>query len=1738
MRRVIGASGWRFMVTAGALAKGEFGCFSSFYSSTATSSFVMMQRAHRSQRRERPPLRHQKRPRQDESHQRRSHHEDGRKAAKPLGRQKGGLPGQQTADGGARGSDAGRRHNEAVTPETQLTEKVSATTAGRFSHRHGGFVQKVLERGAGRVVTGGARPRRKQEEVEPRVSLAAFERLLKVHVAMRNNYECLQRNHQVVKSFSMACAEALLHLGLARCRAGKNEGKREGTTSDIIVNICNESSAKGEEVSSAPPPLLLSADTPLYTTPISFPPPPVEALLHMTGSSKCRKDGDSGELLLAAMEVVDGTNVEGLVEDSETVTKGRAHDTDPTVSWGANPPGVESLLACLQGVPMTDIIKLMETVAYFKWIKDEEVLEWKKGSAVEQLRREISALYAATTKKKETTSTPDVSDEANEALCVVEHTSKTLLNRISRVDCVATAAASFATTDSYVHVIDLMLNVLMRVCLWKWPRMSCVDQMSVVLIATFPWFSRDLSVEAASWMTYYHLLAISDKDVNMNHYRLFLYMQRIRRLCWPSVQDLSSNIVRKLFFLRETSDSTGNAEKDSNNDTREMQHEEPEEAETDAKLIPSLKDVACILYGSQEKQRAAYECLLVWLKQSDQFDLRLASPNGRYVGAIGIAIVDIDRFAMERFGSEILKGEWVLLRVSGKNVPALKRVTQCTQTPYALTRLFFCGYHNPLSHIWHGIHAARRDLLWSAWLRSVARPMVEAILPGSASREDKGGEVCASQFIEPLLASLISDVVFQRLITQLVILSLNKMSAAVNMQPFDIMCVRLIETVYTGALVLYCVSLNKSAVDAPPEATPGATKNKSPVEGNAPEQQQTPASVAIRRAFREVISAMVRILSAEHVPLVHRLLDALFGVWINDTARETPLDGIRKEISTICDEKTYNMLNEWLNRRANLLLVKVALLEDPLLRSWQQAVQEVDAGLPTTLPTLMECFVGLLGLLEKRGHPILNTEQKKQQQSAVDEAMAVGNAAGSCATVFTLPELEVILTVFSRAILYRVSTLKTLGLTSISQEFAALMTSLNGDGGDNRDGGSSSNNNTNNNTNNNNNNMSSSSGSGNTNRNNMEGRNTATSASTAVTACTTTATPMLAADHVMLLEKILSAEVESKADGLTWGSLLEAILLHLAPYGILESSYNASSNSEAAGTSGNVAPVKKLEEDMQVCHHKRLVSSVVLFRCYVFATTHDGGWADATLLPQISEQETDVSHASDSGDVAVSHGQSAQLREITWLLLEVFVKNWARNSKNTNTKRKTAAGDAGTTEKAEGTMRQGQFEYILACHALVVYMRLAPLFSTRSLSLQEAYEQFLHSAEHTTTTFGGNQYNGCDLLFLWLAASANALGVHFSPAQNYNWSTVGGVTKLGSGSMKTTASLGEGTMRLIQILAPYVQSETLRMNPRVKFLVNIIVAIHTFGKLGIHMDTGGLNMDQLLLRTSSDRRLLHRHLNLFLVGCSALPSTRHALLNVASFLREARCLLSAAEIDRALVAVALSANAFAKNHEAQADLQQNGDLMDVTHSTAPTMRVPPTQLRHAWNALTRSVLERAEGMPTSVFVRGVQCAGAVACVDTILCQQLLSFLVEFRRDELSLLDWTAILHTARQSFESRRIFEEYLQEPLTLLLLSMSKENGRGNALESQHVISSGKRLVDDLSLFVEALPELFTGDAEFWGLVRTALKVQWIAQFNAASSSEQHQQQLTLCLQDLARSYEWAVRTAGHHELGAIPIV
>ncbi|EKF38437.1 hypothetical protein MOQ_001353 [Trypanosoma cruzi marinkellei] len=1553
---------------------------------------------------------------------------------------------------------------------------------------------------------------------------------------MRNNYECLQRNYQFVKSFSMACAEALLQLGLVRCRAGRNEGRREGNTSDIIVNICNEFSAKGDEVSSSPPPppppLFLSADTPLYTTPIRFPPPPVEALLHMTGSSKHRKDGDSGELLLATMEVVDGTNTEGLVAESETATKDCAHDTDPTFSWSAISPDVESLLACLQGVPMMDIIKLIETVTYFKWVKDEEVLEWKKGSAVEQLRREIFAFHAATMKKKEMASTLDASDEANEALCVVEHTSKTVLDRISCVDCVGTAAASSATTDSYVHVIDLMLNVLMRLCLWKWPRMSCMDQMSVVLIATFPWFSCDLSVEAASWMTYYHLLAISDKDVNMNHYRLFLYMQRIRRLCWPSVQDLSSNIVRKL-FLRETLDSTGNAEKDSNNDTREVQHEEPEVAETDAKLIPSLKDVACILYGSKEKQRVAYECLLVWLKQSDQFDLRLASPNGRHVSAIGIAIADIDRFATERFGNEILKGEWVLLRVSGKNAPALKRLTQCTEKPYALTRLFFCGYHNPLSHIWHGIHASRQDLLWSAWLRSVARPLVEAILPGSVNKEDKGGEESASQFIEPLLASVIPDVVFQRLITQLVILSLKKMSAAGNTHPSDIMCVRLIETVYTGALVLHCISLNKSAVDAPPEVTPGANTNKSPVEGNAAEKQQTPAAVAIRRAFREVISAMVRRLSAEHVPLVHRLLDALFGVWINDTARETPLDGIRREISTICDEESYKMLNGWLNRRATLLLVKVAPLEDPLLRSWQQAAQEADAGLPTTLPTLLECFGGLLGLLEKRGHPLLNTEQK--QQPTVDEAMAVGNAVGSCVTVLTLPELEVILTVFSRAIIYRVPTLKTLGLTSISQEFAALMTSLNGDGGESRDGGSSSNNNTNNNTNNMS--TSSSSSSGSNNRKNMEGQTTATTATTASTADTANTIPMITADRVMLLEKILLAEVESKADGLTWGSLLEAILLHLAPYSILESSYNASSNSEAAVSSGHAAPVKKLEEDMQVSRHKRFVSSAVLFRCYVFATAHDGGWTDATLMRQLSEQETDVSHASDSGDVAVSHGQNAQLREITWLLLEVFVKNWAGNLKNTDTKRKTAAGDAGATEKAEGVMRQEQFEYILACHALVVYMRLAPSFSTRSLSLQEAYEQFLRSAEHMTTTYGGNQYNGCDLLFLWLAASANALGVHFSPPQTYNWSTVGGVTKLESGSMTTSASLAEGTIRLIHILAPYVQSETLRMNPRAKFLVNIIVAIHTFGKLGIHMDTGGLNMDQLLLRTSSDRRLLHRHLNIFLVGCSALPSTRHALLNVASFLREVRCLLSAAEIDRALVAVALSANAFAKNHEAQADLQQNGGLLDVTHSTAPTMRVPPTQLRHAWSALTRCVLERAAEMPTTVFVRGVQCAGAVACVDTIVCQQLLSFLVEFRQDELSLLDWTAILHTARQSFESRRVFEEYLQEPLTMLLLSMSKESGGRNALESQHAIPSGKRLVDDLSLFVEALPELFTGDAEFWGLVRSALGVQWIAQFNAASSSEQ-QQQLTLCLKDLTRSYEWAVRTAGHHELSAIPIV
>ncbi|RNF10690.1 hypothetical protein TraAM80_01393 [Trypanosoma rangeli] len=1725
MRRVIGASRWRYMITVGVPTAGERGCSPSLSSSpTATTTVLVTQLAHRSQQQETPSPGQAKRERQEgrhQHHQRHDHHGEWRNAA-PLSRQYGRVQRPNIVDAVDGGSVAGRHRNEAVTPEVRLTENASTATAGRFSHRHSACTEKPSGRCTDNGIAGLAHSRGKQKDMDSHVSLAAFERLLKVHATMRSNYECLQQNQQVLKSFYVACAESLWQLGLPLCREGGIEEKMRRKGFDIIVGIGNASFANDGDVSS--PLFLLSADTPLYTTPISFPPPPVEALLRMTELCERNMDKDSGDLLLETMEVVDGTDAEGLAADSHGLMNSRIYDPDFTPSWKSLSPGLESLFAALQNVPIADIVQLMETVAHFKWVKDEEMLEWKDGFMVQQLRLEISALFTATMKKQGSASIPHVVADVHEVRQSVEHTSKALLNRIPRIDRVeARMVSSSEATERYVHVIDLMLNVLIRVCLWKWPRLSCGDQMSVVLYFTYPWFSRDLSVEAVSWMTYFNLRAVLAREVNMNHYQIYLYTQRIRRLCWPSVQDMGSSFVRRLFFCSETPDTTGDVNKGPGN-TRELQAEDAEVEEASVRKLPSLKEIACVLYGSKEKQRAAYECLLIWLQQSKSVNLQHTSPHGRYLSAIGIAIADVERFVTERCGSELAKGEWILLRVSETSVQALKRVTQGTQRPYALTRLFFCRYHGVVPQIWHAINEKRRELLWNAWLCGVARPLVDAVLQNSEKKEGTGEEG-ALYFMEPLIASLISDVVFHRFIARLVVLSLKELGAVGNTQSLEITCTRIIETVYTGAFILHCSRRNESDNGARIEAISCATTNTITVEEKTMAEQSPSMAAAIRCAFKEAISVIVQRMGAEHASLVHSLLEALFKFRPCNTVGEAFLFSLRKELHNILDDESHEMLNDWLNRRAALLLERQAPLDDRLLRGWQRAAQEADAGLSTTPPTLVECYQGLLRLVETRGHLLVNAEQQKHH-NLIGDTSDTGNAVNSsCKAVFTSPELEVILTVLARCILCRAPTLNTMGVKSLSSEFFALTTPLKGVEEDNKDSDG--------NNKGNNDGSSSSAVSGGGNRKDMEGGNTAAViASTNIITTTTT----LTADRVMLLEKILSAEVALNASSLPWSSLLEAILLQLAPYSMLENLCKACCNNQDADITRNGDLVQKLEDDIYACRHHRFVSALVLFRCYSFAVPHDGGWSDATLTRQPQVEGNDVNHTSLSGNVAVSHVQNGQLREITWLLLKIFVQTEARILKKKNQKQSVAENVA-VTEKMEGVMRREQLEYVLACHALVAYMHLAPSFSTRSLSQHEAYEQFLHCAELAAASFGGNHSTGCDMLFLWLAASANTLGVHLTPAQRHAWSAVGSVSLLESGDQASSASLGEGTMRLMRILAPYVQSELFRPTPRLKLLVNAIVAIQTFGRLGIQMETGDLNLDQLLQRASSDRRLMHRHLNLFLVGCSALPSTRPALLNVASFLREARNVLAPAEIDRALVAVTLSANSFAKNHEIQADLQQNGSLLDVTHSTAPTMRATPTQLRHAWSALARRVLERAEEMPTTVFVKSVQCAGAVACVDTLVCRQLLSFLVEFRREELSLLDWTVIFRTARQSFDNRGGVEEYLKEPVTAFLLYMSREDSGACAVEHQRIPSSGERLVEDFSLFVEALPELFTGDAVFWGLVRRALRVQWITHFNAASSSEQ-QQQSALWLQELTRSYEWAVRTAGYHELSTIPIL
>ncbi|KEG08589.1 hypothetical protein DQ04_06851000 [Trypanosoma grayi] len=1530
---------------------------------------------------------------------------------------------------------------------------------------------------------------------------------------MRNNYESLRQSQQVVSSFSMACAEALQQLGLPLRRERRLCG---GNEHDIVVGIRDGAAA----VEDAPPPplLFLDADSPLYGAPIAFPPAPVDALLLMTGAPKCSSRTEGGDLLLATME---SDSSGGSSTGAEKNAAASADDLEHIAVWGAITPGLEEVIASLQNVDVADIVRLMETVTYFKWVKDEEVLGWRNGSEAARLRMDVSALHAAVSgNSKATAATTQHPADVGELRLAVERAAETFIDRIPRIDRVgmATQAAAMDSAASslapHVHVIDLMLNVLIRVCLWQWPGVAFGDQTFVVLLCTFPWFVRDLSVEAASWMTYFHLRALMAGDMGMSHQQTFLYVQRLRRLCWPAAHDVDSALVRKLFLL-EKAPAEADGDDTGPNDVGEAQEQLKHQSKvqkTRADIVPSFRETVCILYGSFRKQRVAYELLLLWLKHAHPADLHRTSPHSHYISATGVTISDIDRFVTERLCAKQEERQWVLLRASVDNAAAaaaVEHLTQCCQTPYVLTRLFMCSYHNVLPHIWQSIGARRRNLLWAAWLRGVAKPLVNVVLMNPTAKE-KG----AWRFLEPLIVILTSDVIFLRLITRLVIVSLVELCSVGNSQPLEESCTRLIEVVYIGALVLHCSTDTASSGGDLAEAASAAAA--APVAAGVSTmdgRQQQPTIVAIRRPFKEAVSTLVRELGSEHVPMAQHLLEALFELESSNAVRTEVPQSIKWEVLQICDEESHNMVKEWLSRRASLAQEPDVPLEEPLLREWHQAVQGADAGLSVPLPDLLECCRRLLGLLKKRHGPLV-AEQHQQLASAAGDTKAT-------TAVFTAGELQVVLSVLSRAILSRIPSTRVLGVPSIAHEVASLTSSTNGDVWS---GGSSSSSSRNNSS------AATTSSSTSSTNSNSVGRKDQEAQTAVVVADAAT-------DRVVLLEKVLSVEVTAKAHELPFTSLLEAIMLHLVPYSTLQIPYNTLHEGRGQGCAHWHALVQQLEKSIQTRRHYRLTCNLVLFRCYAFAAPQDQGWQDGAPTRRTSHQDCD--------GTAASNIESRLLQKITCLLLKALVRSEMKHSVLQKNKKLAVAADVVAATEQEPEARLEQVERILGCHALAAYMRLGSS-APGPLSLRDAYEVFLHRGAEAAARIAG-PHNDSDLLFLWLAASATVVGVHFHPARVYTWPITGGSTASSppgeSGGEVRCTSVEERTARLVCDLAPYVQTELLRTSPRLKFVVNTVVALQAFGRLGINIDASSLNLDQLLQRASADRRLLHRHLNLFLIGCSALPSTRQALLNTASYLREVRNILSPAEIARAFVAITLSANAFAKQHEAQADLQQHGNLLDVAHSTAPTMRVTPTQLRHAWSALARRVLEFVEEVPTHVLVKGVECAGAVACVDTLVYQQLLSVLVEFRQDELSLLHWVVMLRTARQSFENQREFGEYLRQPLQSFLLALETPDAGACAQvqqgqQKQDDEPNPAQLGEELCLFVEALPELFMEDAEFWGLLRRALRVQWMTHFNDAGASEQQQEAAAMWLQELTKSYAWALRTAGHHDLSDVPIL
>nr|A0A120KVR8.1 RecName: Full=Mitochondrial 3' processome subunit 1; Flags: Precursor [Trypanosoma brucei brucei]AME15290.1 mitochondrial 3' processome subunit 1 [Trypanosoma brucei] len=1627
--------------------------------------------------------------------------------------------------------------------KSEKPKKAENTVAGkmtgssRFSHRrdHSAYpsgVQPAPLATSGLPTQSSERQQQKQIG-QQQVPLDALHRLFKVHAVMRTNYEALGKCTKVLKSFSTACAEALLQLGVLQ-KEQPSAMERKGF---IDVQLCKSRVTEASKNGTSSPCFVLPPESPLYRTTIKFPTITVEHVLTTTVPAGCGAKDSGGDIMSVDMEGAAPFPM-GHCESRPSTSAGNGvtveYDCEGDVlshgaAWNSIIEGFGQLALNLkQNASVSDFAQLAETLAYFKWVKDEEQVGWGTEDCVVKKFREAMANAKDTSASGSDPNTSDVSA----ALAAI---AESFLRKIPRVDCIGSAVVHRGgeRTAPSVHAIDVMLNLALRMCLSQWHAMSHFERMNIVLFCTYPWFAEDLSIAAGLCLTQSYLQSLLRADADVTYQHTFHYVRRVSRLCWPCIHDTDSAPVKKLLFPRDPQGTAVSShaleavsveEKDNQLNQKEgLQGEEQATTTSESKLmwLPSFKDASCVSYGSSMKQRAAYELLLLWMTCVNPSGLHRSSPHGRYVSATGIAIIDVDLFVTQRFRTGKSKDEWLLLHpVEGDVVASvtIRTMVQHCETPYALTRLFFCNFHSVLPHIWGGIGARRREIIWTAWCRAVAQPLVNT-LSGSdeGQREDDGGMQTLQitvdnadrtlDYLKPLISALTSDELFLRLIMRCADKSLEEMACEIgsgnNTLPLSKWCAQLAGFVYSVAFALHCRAKREGCNrDGGPSRPNTATDsaNKKVVSGkqtdNLPKGTQEDIS-DLQLQFKAAVSALLRKLSAGDTQVAEQLLHHFYEPHFSGDQEREVVEDIQRHLQQVCDSQSRDALHAWIECSARASCEATVPLKEELLCKWQRTVLEADAGLPVVLPTIVECCRGLVGLVKKRGR---NISGRRQGQQRGTESTTVGEES-SCKEVFSKEELPVVITVLSRAMLTRTSTVSTVGLTKISSEISTLLSSC---GYETADGNTS--------------------GGG---RNGRELCDTNTATITSATA----------GERTVELELILSGEIDQKAGELPWITILEAVQLQLVPYTVVK---NLLTSFKGGCDNGKERlRWQELQRDFQRKRHHRLVGNTLVFRWYGCAVPNDEGWEDGSgLMRPMAEDRDNVHSASHQGRTSTELGAFTR-RLLKTLARAEVTRLDDRKEITTQTFVVGPSDDSATRHPTPGQEEDAnlqRLDLLFRVHTLAAHI-LMTASTKKPHMIHELYDTLLHLVERVMPTTPNAPGNASDLLLLWLVGSAVAVGLRFRPNFLIKWPST---PEVSSGNLKSCPSAEEKTVHILRDIEPYLQSELLRPTVRLRFVINVLVALRSLELLGARIDVEGLHMDQLLVRASADRRLLSRHVNLFLIGCSALQSTQSSILHTALHLREAKYNLSFAEIERAFVAIALSADTFARQHEAlmeQNYQQQQNRTLSVTvaaNNTTPALRVSPVQLRHAWSALGRRVLENAGESPTDLFVRGLQCAAAVGCIDSALYQQLLSYVVEFRWEDLHILDWVMILRTVRQSFENRRNLEAYLKEPLQAFMLTMT-DSGDNSTEQSVQKVNlknhEGEQLLEGLCLFAEALPGLFIGDRELWGLLWQALGSQWSACFNAASNIEE-QQRITAWLQEINASYAWAARAAGFRGL------